>query len=75
MRLLILMHKANSLSLALETGKVYQLIFFIEKTLPQSYNNENKNYHTIGTVPKSNRKIVEKGKIVSAFYILYTLIA
>jgi len=24
---------------------------------------ENKKYHTVGTVPKSNRKIVERGKI------------
>jgi len=24
---------------------------------------KNKNYHIVGTVPKSNRKIVEKGKI------------
>ena len=24
---------------------------------------KNKKYHTVGTVPKSNRKIVERGKI------------
>jgi uncharacterized protein with gpF-like domain len=45
------------------------------RTAFESYNNENKNYNTVGTVPKSNRKIVERGKIVLSFCILNTLIA
>jgi len=35
--------------------------------------NENTKYHTVGTVPKSNRKIVERGKIGTSTH-KYTIV-
>jgi len=33
-----------------------------------------KKYHTVGTIPKSNRKIVERGKI-DTLTLIYTFLA
>ena len=67
------MHQATKFEFSVGNRISWSFDFLLKKTLLQSYDNENKNYHTVGTVPKYNRNIVERGKIVPAFYILDTL--